>query len=235
MKNFCQCEVRSCVIKCIVSNAIFAAAALLLFGCGSQDRKEGDRPFFTSGSHEADQRADQRMAKDEQLKAASGGEKKEGIGAAVQKAVTGQAPDQPKKSLYDRLGGDAGIAAIVDDFTTRALADPRVNWARKGVKQGGLSLHYNKSVEWNASPDNVKKLKQHIAQFIALASGGPAKYDGAEMKQAHTGLHITNAEFDAAVGDLKASLDKAGVGTAEQKDLLSIIEGTRPQVVQERD
>ncbi len=231
-----NCGVGSCMLKCVVCNAIFAAAVILLFGCGSQDRKEGDRPFFTSGSHEADQRADQRMAKDQQLKSANGGggeEKKQGIGAAVQKAVSGA--DQGTRSLYERLGGDAGIAAIVDDFTTRALADPRVNWERKGVKRGGFSIHYNRSVEWNASPDNVKKLKEHMTQFLALASGGPAKYDGAEMKQAHAGLHITNAEFDAAVGDLKASLDKANIATAEQKELLSIVESTRPQVVQERD
>ena len=54
------------------------------------------------------------------------------------------------------------------------------------------------------------------------------------MRQAHQGLVITNAEFDAAVGDLKATLDKLGMATPEQKELLSIIESTRPQVVEER-
>ena len=49
-----------------------------------------------------------------------------------------------------------------------------------------------------------------------------------------TGLHISNAEFDASVGDLKATLDKLQVPNPEQKELLAIIESTRPQVAEER-
>jgi len=50
----------------------------------------------------------------------------------------------------------------------------------------------------------------------------------------HGGMHVSNANFDAAIGDLKASLDKLGVPTEEQKELLAIIESTRPQVATER-
>jgi hemoglobin len=73
-----------------------------------------------------------------------------------------------------------------------------------------------------------------MTQFISLATGGPAKYQGKEMKEAHTGLHITNPEFDAAVGDMKATLDFLRIPNTEQKELLSIIESTRQQVVEER-
>ena len=54
------------------------------------------------------------------------------------------------------------------------------------------------------------------------------------MSEVHANMHVTNAEFDAAVGDLKASLDNLGVGTEEQKELLAIVETTRPQVVTKR-
>ena len=47
-------------------------------------------------------------------------------------------------------------------------------------------------------------------------------------------MAITNAEFDAAVGDLKATLDKVGIADQEQKELLAIIESTRVQIVEER-
>ena len=199
--------------------------ALAMLGCGT-DQQQKDHGFFTSGSREADQRADQRMAQSNQLKA--GGEGKSGANSGPKDQA-----DQ-KKSLYDRLGGEQGLTAMVDDFTTRALADPRVNWERKGVKRGGLNLHRGQSMEWNANADNVKKLKTHIVQFLSLATGGPSKYEGAEMKQVHAGLHITNPEFDAAIGDLKATLDKMQIGNQEQKELLAIIESTRPQVVEER-
>ncbi len=79
-----------------------------------------------------------------------------------------------------------------------------------------------------------EQLKKHITQFITLSTGGPSFYDGKEMKQAHTGMHITNAEFDASVGDLKATLDKVRVADKEQRELLAIIESTRTQIVEER-
>ncbi len=47
-------------------------------------------------------------------------------------------------------------------------------------------------------------------------------------------MHITNSEFDAAIGDLKASLDKMRIPNREQKELLAIVESTRPQIVTER-
>jgi hemoglobin len=200
---------------------------VFLMGCGSQGQKK-DKDFFTSGNHEADQRADQRMAKSEQL---AGG----ATGAQSKDASDGKAAQaQDVKALYDRLGGEEGIALIVDDFTPRALADPRVNFQRKGVTQGGFSFHRSRSMTWKDSPENIQRLKKHFIQFIGLATGGPSIYDGREIQGAHASMHISNPEFDAVVGDLKATLDKLKIPNKEQKELLSIVESTRPEIVEER-
>jgi hemoglobin len=209
---------------CVSLLAILAASALA--GCGAAAPQSKKAEFFTSGNREADQRADQRMVKDQQVKTDGGGS------ASAQKA-SGDAPTA-KKTLYERLGAENGIKGIVEDFTARALADPRVNWRRTGVKYGGFNIHSNKSMEWDANPANVQTLKAHLVQFFSLSTGGPAQYDGRPMQAVHAGRHINNAEFDAAIGDLKASLDKLKVGDREQKELLSIIESTRPEVVEER-
>jgi hemoglobin len=108
-----------------------------------------------------------------------------------------------------------------------------VNWERKGVKPGGLNLS-RRTVEWQPTEENTAKVKKHVAQFLALATGGPAQYEGRDIKELHRGMRITNAEFDAAVGDLKATLDKLRIAPVEQKELLAIVESTRPQVVAER-
>jgi hypothetical protein len=91
---------------------------LSIWGCAGSAQQQ-NKDFYTSGNQEADQRADQRMAQSDQLKG-------DGEGAAGD-------PSQPvdvKKTLYDRLGGQKGLQAITDDFVTRAMADPRVNWDR---------------------------------------------------------------------------------------------------------
>lgn len=64
--------------------------------------------------------------------------------------------------------------------------------------------------------------------------GSPPGYQGKEMRSAHKDMRINNPEFDAAVGDMKASLDRLKVPDAEQKELRAILESTRPQIVTER-
>jgi hemoglobin len=196
--------------------------AVLLAGCAGQAQE--DRGFHTSGSRDADQRAEQRIARDQQIQ-----------GKSAQTASAGplQLGEKPKP-LYERLGGEEGIAKLVSDFADRALADPRVNWKRMGVTRGGIGFKRNVSVEWKPNDQDIKTMKLHIAQFLALATGGPAKYEGKGLNNVHAGLHITNAEFDASIGDFKASLDKLGVATQEQKEVLAILESVRPMVAEER-
>src|SRR5438552_1544340 len=128
--------------------AIAFAIASIAAGCGSHNKTQ-DKGFYTSGSREADQRAEQRIAKDQQLR----GESAKGDGS--DKSNT-------KRPLFERLGGEQGIAQIVEDFVNRALVDPRVNWERKGVTVGGFTLKHGTSVQWQATPANVEQLKKHI-------------------------------------------------------------------------
>lgn len=198
--------------------AVGLGLAGVLAGCAGEETV-GDE-FHTSGSREADQRADQRVTKVQQMRG-------EGEGQAGDDA-------KPKPSLYERLGGDEALRRIVDDFIERAIADPRVNWERKGVRRGGVLGIGSESAEWKATPDRLAKVKLHMQQFLAVATGGPAKYDGRGMKELHAGMQIANPEFDATVGAMQASLDRLGVATAEQKELLAILESTRPQVAEKR-
>src|SRR5262245_56367433 len=69
-------------------------------------------------------------------------------------AVVARKPAPP--SLYSRLGGEQAVSAVVDDFVARAASNPKVNFTR----QGGTGR------EWEASPENVARLKKHLAQFI---------------------------------------------------------------------
>lgn len=200
-----------------VTRTAVVALALMLVACGGREQGASDE-FHTSGSREADQRAEQRVARMQEIRGQ----------AAEEAAPVGE------NLLYVRLGAEEGIKAIVEDFVNRATADPRVNWERRGVTHGGFLGIGDRSSEWNGTPENVARLKKHMAQFLTVATGGPTHYEGRNMKEVHSGMRITNAEFDAAVGDMKATLDKLGIPPEEQKELLSIMETTRPQIAEKR-
>lgn len=194
---------------------LLTASALLLVGCGASEKERKDPEYHTSGSPEADQRAEENVAKIQQLR-----------GEGMNQTDT-------HRSLYERLGGEDGLKAIVSDWVDRAIADPSVNWKRQGVKSGGVLGVGAKDVSWNPTPAKIDEMKKHIVQFFSLKSGGPAHYDGRDMQSSHANMKITVAQFEAAVGDLKASLDAHKVQTQEQKELLAIVETTRPQIVTE--
>ena len=199
---------------------ITLTALLLLASCASQEQK--DRDFTTSGNRDADQRAESRISKTQQMRGE--GAKEGGINPNA----------NTKASLYERLGGEKGLVAITDDWVQRMMNDPRVNFERKGVKRGGMMGVGGREKVWQPTDEMMGHLKKHFVQFFSLSTGGPTKYDGYDMKASHDGMKITNSEFDAAVGDLKVTLDRLRIATEAQKELLAIVETTREQIVAER-
>ncbi|SOY67849.1 Hemin transporter (fragment) [Cupriavidus taiwanensis] len=103
------------------------------------------------------------------------------------------------------------ITAVVDDFVGNVATDTRIN-ARFA----------------NA---NIPRLKTRLVEQICAGSGGPCTYGGLDMKTAHAGMAITNAEFDALVDDLVKSLNKFKVPEREQKELLGILGPMRKDIV----
>ncbi|HTS23842.1 MAG TPA: group 1 truncated hemoglobin [Casimicrobiaceae bacterium] len=115
------------------------------------------------------------------------------------------------KSLYDRLGGKGAITAVVDDFVGNVASDSRINgfFARA----------------------DIPRLKMNLVDQICQATGGPCVYKGKDMRTAHKGMGITDADFDALVQDLVKSLNKFNVPSKEQGELLGILGPLKPQIV----
>jgi hemoglobin len=116
-----------------------------------------------------------------------------------------------KKPLYDRLGGKGAIQTVVDDFIGNVAADARIN---------------NRFA--NA---DIPRLKTKLVEQICEASGGPCKYTGATMLDAHRGMNVTDAEFTALVEDLVKSLDKFKVPSQEKTELLTALGGMKGQIM----
>jgi hemoglobin len=115
-------------------------------------------------------------------------------------------------SLYDRLGRRDAIAAVVKDFVEERVAkDPRIN-------------------RQFANAD-IPGLEAKLIDQICEATGGPCKYTGKDMRTAHAGMNIKEADFTALVEDLKASLDHFKVGAREQQELLGALAAMHDDIV----
>ncbi len=104
-------------------------------------------------------------------------------------------------TLYDDLGGQAGVARIASNALDLYFSDPR------------LAKDF----------DNINRdfLQPRFTSYICIVAGGPCTYKGHSMKAAHKGLAITETKFNAVVEDLQLAMDRADVPFRVQNRLLA--------------
>jgi hemoglobin len=118
------------------------------------------------------------------------------------------APDKP---LFERLGGEPAITAVVDEFVNRTTTDARIKFRF-----------------FNTDAVSLKRL---LVEFVCVASGGPCTYTGRDMTSAHAGMDLVDEEFTALVEDLIAAMDKFHVPDREKGEVLGALGPLKPQMV----
>ncbi|MBW8803034.1 MAG: group 1 truncated hemoglobin [Catenulispora sp. 13_1_20CM_3_70_7] len=93
--------------------------------------------------------------------------------------------------IYEAIGGAPALAAAVEIFYARVLADPELEGYFEGV--------------------DLERLKAHQRSFLAAAIGGSEIYAGRQMKEAHAPLGIRQKHFDRVVGHLVDTLTELSV------------------------
>jgi hemoglobin len=138
-----------------------------------------------------------------------------GLGGCVGSPSHGAAPDRDaaaaKDALYRELGGSAGITRVVDVFLARVDNDLRIN------------LFFENT--------DKKDLRALVIEQFCEATGGPCKYSGRSMEEAHSGMNLNDADFAAFVEDLIAAMNELKVPKASQDKLLALLGPMKPQVV----
>jgi hemoglobin len=115
-------------------------------------------------------------------------------------------------SLYERLGGQGAIQAVVTKFISNVGGDSRING------------YFAKA--------DLKKLNKLLVEQVCAASGGPCTYSGRDMKTTHKGMGITTAAFNALVEDLVSALDTFNVPEKEKGELLSVLGPMNKDIVE---
>lgn len=127
-------------------------------------------------------------------------------------------------TLYDRLGKVDNIRKVVDTFINNVVADNVIN--------GKFSSTVS-STDKDAQGNNlrVRALKINLVDQVCAATGGPCTYNGLTMQQAHKGMGITEAQFNALVGDLSKALDANGAAAADRDALLGALAPMKTDIV----
>jgi hemoglobin len=123
---------------------------------------------------------------------------------------------QAKDALYKSLGGKKAIQAVVNDFVGRCATDPRIaSFFKPDLADAKKLAHF----------------KMELVNQICEAAGGPCKYTGKSMKDAHAGMGVSSADFGALVEDLVATFNKIGVKKADQDALLGVLGPMKSDIV----
>ena len=114
-------------------------------------------------------------------------------------------------TLYERLGGEKTVAQFVSETVDLSAVDPQIKRSFDKV--------------------DLKKLKVKVAEQICALTQGPCKYTGDDMKLAHQGLELTEAEFYGFVDILRGTLNRAKVPESAKNELLRILAPMKRDIV----
>ncbi|MDB4679539.1 group 1 truncated hemoglobin [Planctomycetaceae bacterium] len=120
-----------------------------------------------------------------------------------------------EKSLYERLGGYDAISAVVNNLIPRLVADEQLGrfWAHRGN-------------------DGLEREKQLLIDFLAHSSGGPMYYTGRDMKLTHSGMRISDSDWDRFIQHLQTTLATVELPESESDDVISFIQSTKNEIVE---
>jgi len=126
-----------------------------------------------------------------------------------------------EQSLYERLGGDFPIAAVVDYFSDQLLKNPKIVNANPQLK------------EWHTEEYKVRLpgLKFLRTLWVCAVAGGPFQYTGESLREAHFDLHIPPEVFDEVAAELGHALDHFKVPKREKEEVLAAFAAQKPDVI----
>ena len=121
------------------------------------------------------------------------------------------AQPKPEATLFQRIGGMPMLTRLSNQTLDIVSKDPRTSRSFDGVK--------------------MKTLKESVANFLCVKTGGDCVYEGETMKKSHADLHNTDAEFEIMVEVLRERMDANGVGAKEKNELLKILAPMKRDIV----
>lgn len=119
-------------------------------------------------------------------------------------------------SLYERLGGERGIALLVDDIVEAHMQNPSIQ---------------ARFLPYAEDPHHLEEVKGHLRDFLSAGGGGPHEYHGRSMPETHRGMNISEAEYMAAIDDILGVLDKHEIDPRTRQEMLGIAYSLKDEIM----
>jgi hemoglobin len=80
--------------------------------------------------------------------------------------------------------------------------------------------------------DGIAREKQLLIDILCSSAGGEMYYTGRDIKLSHRGMGINEADWQAFLGHLIATLDMFKVPAADRSEVLAFVESTKADIVE---
>lgn len=135
------------------------------------------------------------------------------LAAATAPAVHAQ-PGQPplNEAALAPYGGYRGLGMMTERFIERVTKNPRIG-------------HFFKDVE-------TDRLAALLTEQFCDVLGGGCRYSGKSMREAHEGMKVRQADFNALAEDLQAAMTEAGYPQWAQRRLVARLAPMQREIVE---
>ena len=115
------------------------------------------------------------------------------------------------ETLYTELGEFEGI----NEFVTKAVE----------------ISHADERIAFLFEDTDDEELIVQISDQICFLSNGPCEYDGQDMDEVHSGMEITEAEFDIFVAIVIDAMEYADISHSARNKLLALLAPMREDII----
>lgn len=117
----------------------------------------------------------------------------------------------PAQPLYEELGGKEKIAEIVNNFIEE--------------------IQFNADIFEYFKDSDVERFNEKLNEHICFLINGPCEYTGDSMVDVHTGMNISERDFNLGVDLFINAMNKANVAHTTQNKVLKILAKTRKDMI----
>ncbi|HEA18939.1 MAG TPA: group 1 truncated hemoglobin [Pseudoalteromonas prydzensis] len=114
-------------------------------------------------------------------------------------------------TLYQQLDGQAGLERLVDSFINQIGNDEQI-------------IHYFEHA-------NISHFREGFINHLCVLTDGPCKYTRDSMVEIHTGMNISEADFNQVVDLLINAMNEQNIEHPVQNKILAKMAPLRSEII----